>query len=706
MAQAEGPGKRRTLMKLSISLTGQMSRAYRAPAMPRRILLLTTVVCLVIGVLSGSQASSDDDSTGGKTTIARTIKDLNQDNLLEFAPGEPYKVINAPQRFRPPKRSLLNFLQMTDFQIIDEESPARVEFLDQTQRGPSPADPFSAAYRPQEAVTAQITEAMVRAVRNTVSPITGVRLKFTILTGDNADSQQYNETRWFIDVLDGRKSVNPNSGVPTDVPPCPATPGSLYDGVRGGGVSGAPDAGYYESDSSATDTDGDGYLPDPVQNQEETGRYVTVRDFPGLFEDANRPFNAVGLGMPWYSAFGNHDVLIQGNSHEAYTGPFGPASETWSPPFNVTLHQIATGCEKASNIDANQILRESGDPDDNPQFTNVPPDVRRCFLTKDTPPLPSPVPTSPCNTTSWIAEHFNTNGTPDGHGFARRPPEAIANHDGYYSFIPRQGFRFVVLDTVTDECGAPFAGGCSEGSVDNTQFLWLEDQIEAAEAAKQYVVVFSHHTLRTTRFPTNDSSEEPVHYGQTTDPMDPGNPQNPAGGMTLAELYCLHPRVIAHIAGHEHDNYNWHYHCNTNHINGAPEGPEDATGPGDFWHVSTSAHLDFPQQSRMIEFIDNGRLVRNRKTMSMVLTVVDHAGPPRPPAFGAIPDVLRLASIGREISYNDYQAVLPTDPGVKSRMSDRPARGGRIDRNVIIVLNRASPVSTGGSGGGDNGDDD
>ena len=679
--------------------------------MPRRILLLATVVCLFVGVLSGSPAISDDNgsddngSTGRKTTVARTIRDLNQDNLLEFAPGESYKVINASRRFRPPKRSLLNFLQMTDFQIIDEESPGRVEFLDRTQQDPR-LQPFSAAYRPQEALTAQITEAMVRAVRGLASPLTGTRLKFTILTGDNADSQQYNETRWFIDVLDGGKIVNPNSGVPTAT--CPATPGSIYDGVRDGGNSNAPDDGYYDPDVSGpgTATDGDGYSPDPVRNQQETGRYVTVRDFAGLFEDANRPFRAVGLGMPWYSAFGNHDALVQGNSHEAYTGPFGPQSETWTSPINVTFHEVVTGCAKALNLAASQIFRRPGDPTTGPQTRIVPPDVRRCFLTKDTPPTPPPVPTSPCNTSSWIGEHFQTSGTPNGHGFANRPQVAIDNHDGYYSFIPRRGFRFIVLDTVTDECGpVPVTGAfCSEGSVDNPQFLWLEDQIEAAEAAKQYVVVFSHHTLATTRWPNADPSEEPVHYGQRVDPMNPSNAQNPGGGMTLEELYCLHPRVIAHIAGHEHENYVWHYHCNTNHINGAPEGPEDATGPGDFWHISTAAHLDFPQQSRMIEFIDNGRLVRNRKTMSMVLTIVDHSGPARPPAFGVIPDVLRLASIGREIAYNDYQAVAPTSAGEKSTMDDRAARGTRIDRNVIIVLNRASPVSTGGSGGGDNGD--
>src|SRR3712207_9061809 len=86
--------------------------------------------------------------------------------------------------------------------MVDEESPGRVEFLDGSQRIPF-ASPFSAAYRPMETLTTQITEAMVRQARNTVSPVTGATLDLAILTGDNADSQQYNETRWFVDILDG-----------------------------------------------------------------------------------------------------------------------------------------------------------------------------------------------------------------------------------------------------------------------------------------------------------------------------------------------------------------------------------------------------------------------------------------------------------------------------------------------------------------------
>src|SRR3712207_1761718 len=119
---------------------------------------------------------------------------------------------------------------------------------------------------------------MVRQARNAVSPVTAKQLDFTILTGDNADSQQYNETRWFIDILDGTtgpgnpdpemdaderpgadRKIDPNSGIPgpdpfaetTPAPTCDATPGTRSDGVRNSGDRAEfPDGGYYEPDSS------------------------------------------------------------------------------------------------------------------------------------------------------------------------------------------------------------------------------------------------------------------------------------------------------------------------------------------------------------------------------------------------------------------------------------------------------------------------
>src|SRR5215212_6532293 len=170
--------------------------------------------CLAAAALLAALAFSAPAALAAPfTTADRTIQDCDGDNLLEPAPGERYvpPSSQAPSdctkgqgqlpRY-PSSASLLNFLQLTDFQLADEESPGRVEFLDTTQRAPG-LNPFSAAYRPQESLAPQVTEAMVRQARNTVSPVTGARLDLTILTGDNADSQQFNETRWFIDILDG-----------------------------------------------------------------------------------------------------------------------------------------------------------------------------------------------------------------------------------------------------------------------------------------------------------------------------------------------------------------------------------------------------------------------------------------------------------------------------------------------------------------------
>jgi 3',5'-cyclic AMP phosphodiesterase CpdA len=606
-----------------------------------------------------------------RTTVERTIIDREADdpaagdhNLLDPGPGEDYTVFGDDQDFRPSRQgSILNFLQLSDFQIVDEESPGRVEFLDTTQR--PPINPFSAAYRPQEALTTQITEAMVRQARNTTSPITGEQLDLSILTGDNADSQQFNETRWFIDILDGTvgspTKVDPDSGV---VAPCPGgqTPpdDGPYDGVKGGG-----DPGYYDPDASAG-SDGQGYSPRQDENRVEVQRDVRVRDFPGLLEEAQKPFEAVGLGMPWYSAFGNHDALVQGNSPDAYFGPggvFPPNQETNDPAYDA----VVRGCLKPSKLPPNVTPEQFvDDPVGNlagSQPLLVPRDDRRCYLAKDNPILIGAE--EPCER-GWIGEHFETTGTPAGHGFSNRPPTAEENQDGYYSFNPREGLRFVVLDTVTDECGSIF---CSNGSVDDPQFQWLDQEIKDAAGKGEYVLVFSHHTLETTNQPSTDTTEGTMHYGQRDG--------SPPGGTTLEELFCSHPNVIALVDGHEHANDVEQRTCPEDP--GVPEPPAQAS----FWEVTTAAHIDWPQQSRMIELVQNDD---EDRTVSLVLTILDHDGPAHPGAptseAGGQGDsgssVLRLASIGRELAFNDYQ-------------HGRSARGDPEDRNVIIKTGRPWP---------------
>src|SRR4051812_35479951 len=229
---------------------------------------------VVVGVAFGIAAVPA--SAVQTTTLQQTIEDRDGDDLLDNTAGEDYTLLpqgDVVSNYRRPNTaSILNFLQLSDFQTVDEESPGRVEFLDTTQRAPG-LNPFSAAYRPQESLSTQIVEEMVDQARNTTSFLTGAKLGLTILTGDNADSQQYNETRWFIDLMDGttggsdldpemdpapgHHKIDPDSGVPSQVSGCDLPPGlgytdngSPYDGVRGGGRRGQ-DTGYYEPDASS-----------------------------------------------------------------------------------------------------------------------------------------------------------------------------------------------------------------------------------------------------------------------------------------------------------------------------------------------------------------------------------------------------------------------------------------------------------------------
>jgi hypothetical protein len=656
----------------------------------------------MLAVLAAALITATSATAVPRDTTVRTIQDRDADNLLEFAPGEDHCTFTMT--LEPPEdcaaaeftsgrpSSILHFLQLSDFQVVDEESPARVEAVDTTQRNPA-ASPFSAAYRPQESLTTQTTEAMVRQARNTTSPITGERLALTILTGDNADSQQHNETRWFIDLLDGTtgpgnpdpemddrpgedRKIVPDSGRHEGAADaCGAAyqdNRSIYDGVRGGGRPGQ-DTGYYEPDGPE---DGDGYTPDRERNQVETGSPqgdVTVRDFPRLFERAQAPFEAVGLGMPWYSAFGNHDALVQGNSSDAFLGPIGPGHVPPEPlietveTLNTGFDTIARGCVKPTRLPEGTTAEDIGDDPfaavAGAETMIVPPDERRCFLAKDKPNTAL----APCSTGGWIQQHKRTTGLPVGHGFEPfaadgqegpgRPRVARANHDGYYSFVPRPGVRFVVLDTITDECGPPV---CAEGSVDDPQFEWLRGEIADAASDGQYVLVFSHHTLRTTRMVSTDTTEYPLHSGGRLDP-EPPQPEGVFSEETLEDLYCANPNVIGHVDGHEHRNDVRAHRCEDSPVKTNP-----------FVEVVTAAHIDYPQQSRTIELLNDGG------QLSLALTILDHDGPPNPGNGNASDQPVKLASIAREIAYNDYQG-------------DRGARGSRSDRNVIIPTDKTWP---------------
>ncbi|MFA6009621.1 MAG: TIGR03768 family metallophosphoesterase [Desulfobacteraceae bacterium] len=133
--------------------------------------------------------------------------------------------------------SLLNFFTITDVHIADEETP--VSGILAGYHGGN-----SSGYSPVMMLTTQVLDAAVQTINALHQQ---KAFDFGMAIGDAANGSQYNELRWYIDILDGQ-DINPDSG----------------------------------------DKD------DPV---------------PGPYNDYQDEFKAAGLdhSIPWYQTIGNHD---------------------------------------------------------------------------------------------------------------------------------------------------------------------------------------------------------------------------------------------------------------------------------------------------------------------------------------------------------------------------------------------------------------
>jgi metallophosphoesterase (TIGR03768 family) len=126
-----------------------------------------------------------------------------------YGPGLPYqrRVDLMPAGYEKPQNlsstKLLRFFTMTDVHITDKESPAQAIGLYPF------AGPFALSlYSPLMLYTTHVLNAAVQTI-NGIHKQNPFDLGIAI--GDLANSTQYNELRWFIDVMDGR-NITPSSG--------------------------------------------------------------------------------------------------------------------------------------------------------------------------------------------------------------------------------------------------------------------------------------------------------------------------------------------------------------------------------------------------------------------------------------------------------------------------------------------------------------
>jgi metallophosphoesterase (TIGR03767 family) len=555
------------------------------------------------------------------TTLERTLLPTDVGGWMRHVEGPGWPLMVRSEFAEPRagredrRRALASIVHLTDIHVIDTQSPTRVEFLDRyADPNQASVDFFSSAHRPQETLTAQVADAMVRRLHEIgAGPVTGRSFDCAVSTGDATDNAQINEVEWLLDLLAGGRPVAVNSGDP-----------DRYEGVQ---------------DDHEPSFDPAYWHPHPSDRDDDYKQVYGYPDVEGLLDLAVVPFTPVGLPCPWYSVYGNHDGLVQGNA------PLLAAFEAISvselkvvglPPGTTpaAIERILTQQDLAGAYGSAIEGLASGDPDALTPVAGAPvrlvtADPKRAYV----------------HPSDWARMHREDRGGPGpvGHGMSE---EAVDTGDLHYTFEIAPGVLGIGLDTVNRT-------GFAQGSIDREQFVWLEEQLIRAhsryfgpdggevgtDSGDQLVVLFAHHGIPSLDNPLPDL-ERPT--------------QPPALAAEFEALLHRFPNVIAFVDGHTH----------VNRVFARP----DRLGRGHgFWEISTAAHVDHPQHARLVEVVDNAD-----GTLSIFATLIDHAGPATPPA--APSGVLELASLSRELAVNDPQKNVASGLGEPE------------DRNVELLL--------------------
>jgi metallophosphoesterase (TIGR03767 family) len=325
--------------------------------------------------------------------------------------------------------------QLSDLHVMDAASPMRFEWIETLAHDPR-WRPLLHMHRPQETLVPWAVAAHVAALRT--DPVGTIRdrpFDLVLSTGDNIDNAQRNELDAYLElVAGGAAQLSPI--------------GSAQD------ASGAPTGDPWPYWCPRGD----------VADTWKARGYPVVDD---LLERAAEPIVSAGLGLPWASLPGNHDLLCQGTSF-----------------VNDALLAVATGASKA-------LWPQAGfEPDDAlALFVDRP----EAFLGGGARPVDADPGRRGITLREWIDAHLRA-------GAAGFTAQHVSDASADAVVEVGDGVVTVLLDT-------NHPAGDYQGSVGTAQQEWLDEQLRRVDRAGGVALLASHHGPDTL---VNDRGHDPA----------------------------------------------------------------------------------------------------------------------------------------------------------------------------------------------------
>jgi metallophosphoesterase (TIGR03768 family) len=486
---------------------------------------------------------------------------------------------------------LLNFFTISDIHITDKEAPNQFIYLQ--KEDPAFSGTNASIYSPIMMCTTQVLDTAVQTI-NALHKTTP--FDFGISLGDASNNTQYNELRWYIDVIDG-KVITPSSG----------------DNLGAGNID-------YQMPYQAAGLD---------------------------------------KSIPWYQAIGNHDKFYIGSFpvdadpsiglRQSYLGNtvwnmpdiliptiatanYNPASYATEPIFYPSLFDarnltaftptfymgVINGLAPFGQVIDEGALSQFGSP------PTVAADPNRYSLTN----------------AEWIQEFFNTTTNPVGHGFNLVDP---AQESGFacYSFLPKSNIPLKVI--VLDDVQSPTDGSYDihgHGYLDANRWAWLQAELAAGQAANQLMIIAAHVPIGVMGI-----GSEMEWWMNEYDTL-PEN-KNAVDLTGLVQTLQNTPNLLMWIAGHRHLN-----------TVKAFKSPDPANHPEyGFWHVETSSLRDFPQQFRTFEIYLNSDYTVSIVTTNVDPSVADGTPAAKSRGYGiAVQQILQNNLLRNAINAETYSA--------------------------------------------------